>query len=61
LNLVELIRCVNQGVSDANRDFGVNYFAKTIQYVGDDTPEEERYSELAYRIVERLAIGETFK
>ncbi|GAA5497225.1 hypothetical protein Rhal01_03418 [Rubritalea halochordaticola] len=60
INQDELIRHVNQGVSDANRDFGANYFAMTIQYAGDDTPPEDIYSVLAYKIIERLVTSESF-
>lgn len=59
-DLNQIKKLVNQGIEDANRDYGVNYYAKEIQIVGDDTPDENRYFELAYKIVERLAKGEEF-
>ncbi len=44
----------NIGIANANQDFGVSYNAREIRFISDDSPPEDRYAELAYRIIEVL-------
>lgn len=49
-----LLRFVLAGVAEANRTRGTDFHVSRIKYVANDTPPENVYARLAYKIVSEL-------
>ena len=56
-----ILAFVLEGVKEANRVFKTNLRVSRVGYIANDTPPENRYAGLAYKIVERLASNGEFQ
>jgi len=56
-----ILAFVLEGIAEANRVFETNFRVSHIEYVANDTPPEEKYAGLAFKIVERLVSNGEFQ
>lgn len=56
-----LVRCVLEGVAEANSELGTDYSVAEIRYVENDTAPEAPYRFMAMSIVRRLHLGGEFE
>jgi hypothetical protein len=60
LDEISILSFVSESVAEANRIFESDYIVSRIEYIENDTPPEEIYGYLAFKIIERLFSGGEF-